>query len=121
MLCESMHACCSSESGCTFVNSLNTFRRFTRENGESSRQMATDGKHWYATEAWLNAYARRRGHGSDEGARAEGGGKALADPDEASVDLTKGARGGAPRFISAPAAKRNAASLARTASAPRFE
>jgi len=30
-------------------------------------QMATDGKHWYATEAWLNAYARRRGHRSDEG------------------------------------------------------
>jgi hypothetical protein len=31
-------------------------------------QMATDGKHWYATEAWLNAYARRRGHRSDEAA-----------------------------------------------------
>jgi len=33
-------------------------------------QMATDGKHWHATEAWLNAYARRHGHRSDEGAPA---------------------------------------------------
>jgi len=60
------------------IRSPKTLRKYFREEldrgdlegyikvQQTRFQMATGGKHWHATEAWLHAYARRQGHRSED-------------------------------------------------------